>query len=80
MEASGSFRWCRTGENVCLCGLLSGSVEVCVGRSRTERSRAVMPWELMQQQDRPEAFSEDQGLLGKGQSDFGRPSRGRKID
>lgn len=44
---------------------------VCVGRSRTERSRAVIPGEHGQQQARPKAFSKDQELLEKRQSDIG---------
>lgn len=44
---------------------------VHVGRSRTERSRAVIPGELGQQQARPKAFSKDQGLLEKRQTDIG---------
>lgn len=50
---------------------------VHVGRSRTERSRAVIPGELGQQQARPKAFSKNQGLLEKRQTDIGDGSEGK---
>lgn len=50
---------------------------VHVGKSRTERSRAVIPGELGQQQAKPKAFSKDQGLLEKLQTDIGDDLEGK---
>lgn len=52
---------------------------VCVGRSRTERSRAAIPRELRQQRAGPKAFSEDQALFKNGKLTLEMVWRTREI-